>query len=197
MIVQKKLTAIQQQVKNALYTHLAELMTGSTYPLATQKMVDTIIKPYVSLEYYCIPLNVEHEEDYNEIITMVSCEYLNRYSYIFSMVTNSLDFRNLNTAKEVVETYENTGTKENNGNSKGMSENAPINADITIIDSPNTKAQTETLATQNNSDSGTKNYSENNPYYFDTFMSIMKRYNIQNIIDSAIQKILVEYTTII
>lgn len=197
MIVQKKLAIIQQQVKNALYTHLGELMTGSTYPLSIQKMVDTIIKPYVSLEYYCIPLNVEHEEDYNEIITMISCEYLNRYAYIFSMVTNSLDFRNLNTAKKITENFENTGTKENNGSSKGMSENAPINADITSITSPNTKTQTETVANQNTNDSGTKNYSEDNPYYYDTFLSIMKRYNIQNIIDCAIQKILVEYSSII
>ena len=40
-------------------------------------------------------------------------------------------------------------------------------------------------------------YNESNPYYYDTFLSIIKRYNIPSIINSGIQKILVEYSSII
>lgn len=160
-------------------------------------VLEEISSPYSNLKYNCIPLNVDVEEEYFSIIGYIVINHLNRYRNVFQNCDKELKLLGLKFDKNGTDNTTTNNTKQNSGSSNGMSENAPINADINSIVSPNTKAQTATSATQNDNGSSENTYNESNPYYYDTFLSIIKRYNIPSIINSGIQKILVEYSTII
>lgn len=196
MVVQAKYSAVEHNVVTRIQEYLSKAIPNST-TLDFQSVLIEISNPYSTLFYNCIPLNVDTVEEYQNIIAYIVINHLNRYRNIFQNCDNELKLLGLKFDKNGIDNTTTNNTKENSGSSNGMSENAPINADINSIVSPNTKAQTTTSATQNDNGSSENIYNENNPYYYDTFLSIIKRYNIPSIINSGIQKILVEYSTII
>ena len=196
MVVQGRYSAVEHNVVTSLQEYLSKVIPNST-ELDFQSVLIEISNPYSTLCYNCIPLNVDTVEEYQNLIVYIIINHLNRYRNIFQNCDNELKLLGLKFDKNGVATTTTNNTKQNSGSSNGMSENAPINADINSIVSPNTKAQTATSATQNDNGSSENTYNESNPYYYDTFLSIIKRYNIPNIINSGIQKILVEYSTII
>ena len=187
-------------VRNTIVIKIKEYLKEAI-PNSIQSDFDIVLKeiisPYDFLEYKCIPLIVDREDDYQNIIAYIVINHLNRYRNIFQNCNNELKLFNLRVDKNIIEKSTTKNTKTNSGDSSGMSENAPINADIGSIVSPNTKAMTQTHASQNDNGSTDYTNTENNPYYYDTFLSIVKRYNIPAIINNGIQKILVEYSTII
>lgn len=197
MRVQKNFSEIYRTIITEINSFIISAIDTTSSSGLFESIVENIVQPYNRLRYDCIPLIVDNDEEYPQILANISVQYLNRYRHLFSKCNSELEYINLKFAKEGGEDNTINNTKENTGGSNGMSENAPINADITSIVSPNTKAQTETHATQTDNGTNNKSYNENNPYYFDTYLSIIKRYNLTNIIDASIQKILVEYSTII
>lgn len=196
MIFQSRFSDIDYTIINKIGIYLANAIPNSN---ATDFdiILQEITRPYSNLLYNCIPLNIEREEDYSDIISYIIINHLNQYRNVFQNCDKELKLLGLKFDKNGTDNTNTNNTKENSGSSNGMSENAPINADINSIVSPNTKAQTTTSATQNDNGSSKNTYNESNPYYYDTFLSIIKRYNIPSIINSGIQKILVEYSTII
>lgn len=196
MIFQSRFSDIEYNIINKIGIYLSNAIPNSN---ATDFdiILQEITSPYSNLLYNCIPLNIEREEDYSDIISYIIINHLNRYRNIFQNCDKELKLLGLKFDKNGTDNTTTNSTKQNSGSSNGMSENAPINADINSIVSPNTKAQTATSATQNDNGSSENTYNESNPYYYDTFLSIIKRYNIPSIINSGIQKILVEYSTII
>lgn len=196
MIFQSRFSDIDYKIVDKIKIYLANAIPNSN---ATDfdTILQEITRPYSNLLYNCIPLNIEREEDYSDIISYIVINHLNRYRNIFQNCNNELKLFNLRVDKNIIEKSTTKNTKTNSGDSSGMSENAPINADIGSIVSPNTKAMTQTHASQNDNGSTDYTNTENNPYYYDTFLSIVKRYNIPAIINNGIQKILVEYSTII
>ena len=196
MVVQAKYSAVEHNVVTSLQEYLSKVIPNST-ELDFQSVLIEISNPYSRLCYNCIPLNVDTVEEYQNLIVYIIINHLNHYRNIFQNCDNELKLLRLKFDKNGTDTTTTNNTKQNSGSSNGMSENAPINADINSIVSPNTKAQTTTSATQNDNGSSENTYNESNPYYYDTFLSIIKRYNIPSIINSGIQKILVEYSTII
>lgn len=196
MVVQSKYSDVEHNVVTRIQEYLSKVIPSST-ELDFQSVLIEISNPYSTLCYNCIPLNVDTEEEYQNIIVYIIINHLNRYRNIFQNCDNELKLLGLKFDKNGTDNTTTNNTKENSGSSNGMSENAPINADINSIVSPNTKAQTKTSATQNDNGSSENIYNESNPYYYDTFLSIIKRYNIPSIINSGFQKILVEYSTII
>ena len=196
MAVQSRYSAVEHNVVTRIQEYLSKVIPNST-ALDFQSILTEISNPYSALCYNCIPLNVDTVEEYQNIIVDIIINHLNRYRNIFQNCNNELKFFNLRVDKNIIEKTTTKNTKTNSGDSSGMSENAPINADINTINSPNTKAKTQTHASQNDDGSTDYTNTENNPYYYDTFLSIIKRYNIPAIINNGIQKILVEYSTII
>lgn len=196
MVVQAKYSDVEHNVVTRIQEYLSKVIPDSS-ELNFQSVLIEISKPYSILFYNCIPLNVDTVEEYQNIIAYIVINHLNRYRNVFQNCNKELKFFNLRVDKNITEKTTTKNTKTNSGDSSGMSENAPVNADINTINSPNTKAKTQTHASQN--DDGLTDYTntENNPYYYDTFLSIIKRYNIPAIINNGIQKILVEYSTII
>ena len=196
MIFQSRFSDIDYKILDKIKVYLANAIPNSN---ATDfdTILQEITRPYSNLLYNCIPLNIEREEDYSDLMAYIVINHLNRYRNIFQNCDKELKLLGLKFDKNGTDNTTTNNTKQNSGSSNGMSENAPINADINSIVSPNTKAQTATSATQNDNGSSENTYNENNPYYYDTFLSIIKRYNIPSIINSGIQKILVEYSTII
>ena len=196
MVVQSRYSYVEHNVVTRIQEYLSKVIPNSS-TLDFQSVLIEISNPYSSLCYNCIPLNVDTLEEYQNIIVYIIINHLNRYRNIFQNCDNELKLLGLKFDKNGLDTTTTNNTKENSGSSNGMSENAPIDADIRTIVSPNTKAQTKTSATQNDNGSSENIYNESNPYYYDTFLSIIKRYNIPSIINSGIQKILIEYSTII
>ena len=196
MVVQALFKDIHYSIVTKIKTYLKEAIPNSIQS-DFDIVLEEITSPYDFLEYKCIPLSVDREDDYQNIIAYIIINHLNRYRNIFQNCDKELKLLGLKFDKNGTDNTTTNNTKQNSGSSNGMSENAPINADINSIVSPNTKAQTATSATQNDNGSSKNTYNENNPYYYDTFLSIIKRYNIPSIINSGIQKILVEYSTII
>lgn len=196
MIYQARFSDIDYNIINKIGVYLSNAIPNSN---ATDFdiILQEITSPYSNLLYNCIPLNIEREEDYSDIISYIIINHLNNYRNVFQNCDKELKLLGLKFDKNGTDNTTTNNTKQNSGSSNGMSENAPINADINSIVSPNTKAQTTTSATQNDNGSSENTYNESNPYYYDTFLSIIKRYNIPSIINSGIQKILVEYSTII
>ena len=196
MIFQSRFSDIDYKIIDKIKVYLANAIPNSN---ATDfdTILQEITRPYSNLLYNCIPLNIEREEDYSDLMAYIIINHLNRYRNIFQNCDKELKLLGLKFDKNGTDNTTTNNTKQNSGSSNGMSENAPINADINLIVSPNTKAQTATSATQNDNGSSENTYNESNPYYYDTFLSIIKRYNIPSIINSGIQKILVEYSTII
>ena len=196
MIYQARFSDIDYKILDKIKDYLANAIPNSN---ATD--FDTILReitsPYSNLLYNCIPLNIERGEDYPDLMAYIVINHLNLYRNVFQNCDKELKLLGLKFYKNGTDNTTTNNTKQNSGSSNGMSENAPINADINSIVSPNTKAQTTTSATQNDNGSSENTYNESNPYYYDTFLSIIKRYNIPSIINSGIQKILVEYSTII
>ena len=196
MIYQSRFSDIDYKILDKIKDYLANAIPNSN---ATD--FDTILReitsPYSNLLYNCIPLNMERGEDYPDLMAYIVINHLNLYRNVFQNCDKELKLLGLKFDKNGTDNTTTNNTKQNSGSSNGMSENAPINADINSIVSPNTKAQTATSATQNDNGSSENIYNESNPYYYDTFLSIIKRYNIPSIINSGIQKILVEYSTII
>lgn len=196
MVVQDRYSAVEHNVVTKIQEYLSKVIPNST-ALDFQSVLTEISNPYSTLCYNCIPLNVETVEEYQNIISYIVINHLNRYRNIFQNCDNELKLLGLKFDKNGTDNTTTNNTKTNSGDSSGMSENAPINADIGSIVSPNTKAMTQTHASQNDNGSSENTYNENNPYYYDTFLSIIKRYNIPAIINNGIQKILVEYSSII
>ena len=196
MIFQSRFSDIDYKILDKIKNYLAKAIPNSN---ATDFdiILQEITSPYSSLLYNCIPLNIEREEDYSDLMAYIVINHLNLYRNVFQNCDKELKLLGLKFDKNGTDNTTTNNTKQNSGTSNGMSENAPINADINSIVSPNTKAQTATSATQNDNGSSENTYNESNPYYYDTFLSIIKRYNIPSIINSGIQKILVEYSTII
>ena len=196
MVFQSRFSDIDYKILDKIKDYLTKAIPNSN---ATD--VDTILReitsPYSNLLYNCIPLNIERGEDYPDLMAYIVINHLNQYRNVFQNCDKELKLLGLKFDKNGTDNTTTNNTKQNSGSSNGMSENAPINADINSIVSPNTKAQTTTSATQNDNGSSENTYNESNPYYYDTFLSIIKRYNIPSIINSGIQKILVEYSTII
>ena len=196
MVVQGRYSAVEHNVVTGIQEYLSKVIPNST-ELDFQSVLIEISNPYSRLCYNCIPLNVDTVEEYQNLIVYIIINHLNRYRNIFQNCDNELKLLGLKFDKNGIDNTTTNNTKENSGSSNGMSENAPIDANINSIVSPNTKAQTKTSATQNDNGSSENIYNESNPYYYDTFLSIIKRYNIPSIINSGIQKILIEYSTII
>ena len=196
MVVQDRYSAVEHNVVTRIQEYLSKVIPNST-ALDFQSVLTEISNPYSTLCYNCIPLNVETVEEYQNIISYIVINHLNRYRSIFQNCNNELKLFNLRVDKNIIEKTTTKNTKTNSGDSSGMSENAPINANMKTINSPNTKAQTQSHASQKDDGSTDYTNTENNPYYYDTFLSIIKRYNIPSIINNGIQKILVEYSTII
>lgn len=196
MIFQSRFSDIDYKIVDKIKGYLANAIPNSK---ATDFdiILQEITSPYSNLLYNCIPLYIEREEDYTDCISSIIINHLNRYRNIFQNCNKELKLFNLRVDKNITEKTTTKNTKTNSGDSSGMSENAPINADINTINSPNTKAKTQTHASQNDNGSTDYTNTENNPYYYDTFLSIIKRYNIPGIINNGIQKILVEYSSII
>ena len=196
MIFQARFSDIDYDIINKIGVYLSNAIPNSN---ATDFdiILQEITSPYSNLLYNCIPLNVDNESDYQNIIGYIVINHLNLYRNVFQNCDKELKLLGLKFDKNGTDNTTTNNTKQNSGSSNGMSENAPINADINSIVSPNTKAQTKTTATQNDNGSSENTYNESNPYYYDTFLSIIKRYNIPSIINSGIQKILVEYSSII
>ena len=196
MIYQSRFSDIDYKILDKIKDYLANAIPNSN---ATD--FDTILReitsPYSNLLYNCIPLNIERGEDYPDLMAYIVINHLNLYRNVFQNCDKELKLLGLKFDKNGTDNTTTNNTKQNSGSSNGMSENAPINADINSIVSPNTKAQTTTSATQNDNGSSENTYNESNPYYYDTFLSIIKRYNIPSIINRSIQKILVEYSSII
>ena len=196
MVFQSRFSDIDYKIIDKIKVYLANAIPNSN-AADFDTILQEITRPYSNLLYNCIPLNIEREEDYTDLISYIIINYLNRYRNIFQNCDKELKLLGLKFDKNGTVNTTTNNTKQNSGGSNGMSENAPINADINSIVSPNTKVQTTTSATQNDNGSSENTYNENNPHYYDTFLSIIKRYNIPSIISSGIQKILVEYSTII
>lgn len=196
MVVQSRYSYVEHNVVTRIQEYLSKVIPNSS-TLDFQSVLIEISNPYSTLCYNCIPLNVYTLEEYQNIIVNIIINHLNRYRNIFQNCNNELKLFNLRVDKNIIEKSTTKNTKTNSGDSSGMSENAPINADIGSIVSPNTKAMTQTHASQNDNGSTDYTNTENNPYYYDTFLSIIKRYNIPAIINNGIQKILIEYSTII
>ena len=196
MIYQARFSDIDYKILDKIKDYLANAIPNSN---ATDfdAILREITSPYSNLLYNCIPLNIERSEDYPDLMAYIVINHLNRYRNIFQNCDKELKLLGLKFDKNGTDNTTTNNTKTNSGDSSGMSENAPINADIRSIVSPNTKAMTQTHASQNDNGSSENTYNESNPYYYDTFLSIIKRYNIPSIINSGIQKILVEYSTII
>ena len=196
MIFQSRFSDIDYKILDKIKDYLAKAIPNSN---ATDFdiILREITSPYSNLLYNCIPLNIEREEDYSDLMAYIVINHLNLYRNVFQNCDKELKLLGLKFDKNGTDNTTTNNTKQNSGSSNGMSENAPINADINSIVSPNTKTQTTTSATQNDNGSSENTYNESNPYYYDTFLSIIKRYNIPSIINSGIQKILVEYSTII
>ena len=196
MVFQSRFSDIDYKILDKIKDYLANAIPNSN---ATDFdiILREITSPYSNLLHNCIPLNIERGEDYPDLMAYIVINHLNRYRNIFQNCDKELKLLDLKFDKNGTDNTTTNNTKQNSGTSNGMSENAPINADINSIVSPNTKAQTATTATQNDNGSSENTYNESNPYYYDTFLSIIKRYNIPSIINSGIQKILVEYSTII
>ena len=196
MVVQDRYSAVEHNVVTSIQEYLSKVIPNSA-ELDFQSVLIEISNPYSRLCYNCIPLNVDTVEEYKNIIVYIIINHLNRYRNIFQNCDKELKLLGLKFDKNGTDNTTTNNTKTNSGDSSGMSENAPINADIRSIVSPNTKAMTQTHASQNDNGSSENTYNESNPYYYDTFLSIIKRYNIPSIINSGIQKILVEYSTIV
>ena len=196
MIFQSRFSDIDYKIVDKIKTYLANAIPNSKVT-DFDIILQEITRPYSYLLYNCIPLYIEREQDYIDCISSIVINHLNRYRNIFQNCNKELKLFNLRVDKNITEKTTTKNTKTNSGDSSGMSENAPINADIGSIVSPNTKAMTQTHASQNDDGSTDYTNTENNPYYYDTFLSIIKRYNIPAIINNGIQKILVEYSTII
>lgn len=196
MVVQTLFKDIHYDIVTKIKTYLKEAIPNSIQS-DFDIVLEEITSPYDFLEYKCIPLSVDRQDEYQNIIAYVVINHLNRYRNVFQNCDKELKLLGLKFDKNGTDNTTTNNTKENNGGSNGMSENAPISADINSIVSPNTKAQTTTHATITDNGTDTNTYNESNPYYYDTFLSIIKRYNIPSIINSGIQKILVEYSTII
>lgn len=196
MTFQSRFSDIDYKILDKIKDYLAKAIPNSN---ATDFdiILREITSPYSNLLYNCIPLNIEREEDYSDLMASIVINHLNRYLNIFQNCNKELKFFNLRVDKNIIEKSTTKNTKTNSGDSSGMSENAPIDAKIGSIVSPNTKAITQTHASQNDNGSTDYTNTENNPYYYDMFLSIIKRYNIPAIINNGIQKILVEYSTII
>lgn len=196
MIFQSRFSDIDYKIVDKIKGYLANAIPNSNVT-DFDNILQEITSPYSNLLYNCIPLNIEREEDYSDIISYIIINHLNRYRNVFQNCDKTLKLLGLKFDKNGTDNTTTNNTKTNSGDSSGMSENAPINADINTINSPNTKAKTQTHASQNDNGSSNNTYNESNPYYYDTFLSIIKRYNIPAIINNGIQKILVEYSTII
>ena len=196
MLAQKRYGEVSATVTLAIKDYCIGIM-GTTGSDILIKTIKDISSKYELLGYECVPLIVDDINDYGNIISNICRLQLDKYRYVFKQTSSTLSLTKLDNSKIITDYTSTSNNRNTSGTSNGMSENAPINADINTINSPNTKAQTKTEGAVTDDGSVQKDYSETNPYYYDTYMSILKKYNIFNIIDSAIQKILVEYSAII
>ena len=169
MIYQARFSDIDYKILDKIKDYLANAIPNSN---ATD--FDTILReitsPYSNLLYNCIPLNIERSEDYSDLMAYIIINHLNQYRNVFQNCDKELKLLGLKFDKNGTDTTTTINTKENSGSSNGMSENAPIDANINSIVSPNTEAQTKTSATQNDNGSSENIYNESNPYYYDTFL---------------------------
>ena len=169
MIYQARFSDIDYKILDKIKDYLANAIPNSN---ATDfdAILREITSPYSNLLYNCIPLNIERSEDYSDLMAYIIINHLNQYRNVFQNCDKELKLLGLKFDKNGTDTTTTINTKENSGSSNGMSENAPIDANINSIVSPNTKAQTKTSATQNDNGSSENIYNESNPYYYDTFL---------------------------
>lgn len=150
------------------------------------------------LEYHLIPLNSSIElNDTIPIIVHLAWTYLVDYSNILKLFKN--EATQLTTMKpEQTDSMEHGHVVTTLEEKRNMSEDAPISTGVTLTGEPNYtidtprdryNADNETGETHSGTDTETKK----NPYYWEMFLRLLEKYNINKIVLNSVRYITAEF----
>lgn len=154
-----------------------------------------------SLYYFnpvCVPK--EESEDEQQICVYIydyACLKIMKYFSNKTEILNSTNedlksLINLEMEKSTTKTYAN---EEGISGTYAMNENAPINANLTEINTPHMKSQASGNSTR--TFLNPEEYKEKNPYYYEKYMQILSKYNIMSLISEAVKTTIYEFNTLI
>ena len=160
-------------------------------------IIKSVFDNYNNIGEYCLEIETDDISKYKLAIQSLIRFEINKHQTIFQNFTTELKLKGLDYTKIFNDNSTIDMTRNTNGHSYGMNEDAPINSDIEIINTPYKKVQTQNNNNETGKDTTTKNYNETNPYYYEQYMNVVKKYNILLILDSCAQSVIDSYNTII